>query len=210
MVRIPAVAALCVGLSVVGVAASSAQANASPAPGRLGQPSSIELSKAKLQKLLQALPEVAEVGARYSGQFMNNLGNPSPQMREPPKKDIKKMQDILAKHGFNLMQFATYMSTLIATYVSISPQAFDAMIPSLDDPQVEKVLENPSVSAKRKKQLKQQVQAAQKNKSTIRDQLRQLATDQNKKVVRSMLPKVKRVLERVRKQSRGTMIKADG
>src|SRR5690606_37998059 len=102
---------------------------------------------------------------------------------------------MLAKEGLTMMDFAMQMATLVSTYLALSPEAFEEQIPSEHNPEMKKVLQDPNVPREQKDALREQIRYAQENKEELRSQLTQLATEENKRVVRPYLDRVKKVLD---------------
>ena len=196
LVRRTVAAAACVLL--LAPAAASAQGPRKSAFDQGLPPLDIQLTRDGVRRILEALPEITAHAAAQQSQFMGGLtGAPG---GAPPQLDpaqAKKLQAIFAKHGFSMEEFALQVSALVATYLILSPDAFQRYLPSEDKPEIRAILTDPNIPAAQKDAVRQQIRAARANQGQIREQLEALASAKNKRVVEPMLAEVKKAFDQV-------------
>jgi hypothetical protein len=146
-----------------------------------------------VERLIKVMPELA----KESGQLTSD---PSKTMRpgmggQLPIDDLHKVEGMLKKHGYTFTEFLTQLTALVSTYLALEPEAFDKQLPSEKSPEVQRILNNPDVPQKDKDELKKQIAEAHKNKELIRTQVTAFATEDNKRVVRPLLARVRRALQ---------------
>jgi len=94
------------------------------------------------------------------------------------------------------------LSALLATYLILAPEAFERQLPSEDKPEIAAILNDPGVPQEQKDAMRKQIRFARQNRGKIRDQLAQLASDNNKKVVAPLLPKIRKAFEAAEAEAR--------
>ncbi len=174
--------------------AASAQ-GMSPVPQPAPKP--VTLTKQDVERLLVVLPQVAKEGAKFN---RKNGGEADPRALRD-SAEMQHIEGILKQHGLTMMDFAMQTAALVSTYLALSPEAFEAQLPHESDPEVQRILKDPNVSNEHKEAVRQQVKMAQENKELLRAQLTQLASEENKQVVRPVLERVKTVLDQVQKET---------
>jgi hypothetical protein len=177
-----------------------------PPPGMdMAPPTPPPLTKQDVEKLVVAIPEIAKAGGELSS--ATSMGPDGPA--QPSPEDAKKIEAMLAKYGFSFSDFFVKMTVLMSTYMALRPDEFDRQMPSEKSPEVQKMLADPTISDADKAAVKKQIADIQANKEALRMQLTNLATDENKAIVKPMLAKVQKALEvaeGVSKQARAKML----
>jgi hypothetical protein len=172
-----------------------------PAPMTSPMAQPVTLTRADVENLLELMPLVGKESARMSGSPMAPPGQMSPAQQQ----EMHKIEALLGKKGMSLVEFATKVGALVATYMVLDPQAFEEQMPREDSPEVARVLSDPSVPEEQKTAIRAQIKMAQENKEAIRAQMTSMASEENKKVVRPFLAKVKATLAAVRAEARKAM-----
>jgi hypothetical protein len=167
----------------------------------------IALTRDSVERILAALPEITSKTSAHQAQFMGNLTGGlgpggAPQLTP---EEINELRAIFTRHGFTMEEFAMQVSALLATYLILSPEAFEKQLPSEDKPEVQAILNDPSISAEKKKSVRSRIAFARENKDKIREQLAALASPENQKVVKPLLPKVKQAFEAAEEVARKAM-----
>ena len=90
------------------------------------------------------------------------------------------------------------MSTLLSTYIAVDPGALDRLLPTEQSPEIRQILDDPAVPEARKKAVKKQLTYLAENKPKLRKQFAQSTTEANKKLVKSMLRKVRGAFDAAR------------
>ncbi len=170
-------------------------------------PIEVRLTTDSVGRLLQAMPEVTKKASALQAQFMGNFaGGVGPQ--EAPQMtpaEIAELHAIFTRHGFTMEEFAMQASALLATYFTLSPEALDRQLPNENKPEVRALLTDPSIPKEQKDAIRAQIRFAHNNKDKIREQLAQLATPANQKVVKPLLPKVRKAFDLVQAEGRKAM-----
>lgn len=175
--------------------------------GGFGQPAAaapLTLKKERIERLLKMIPELARATAQYQGQFLSSLAAPGgagtlPQISNP---EMERLQKIYAKHGFTLEEFIMELSVLVATYFALDKEAFAAMLPSEDKPEIKAMLSNPEITPAQKEQIRAQIKQARLKQGELRKYLEAQTTPANMAVLKPMLPKVRGVFREVEKLTR--------
>ena len=172
-----------------------------------GKPAAVApltLKKERVERLLKMIPELARATAQYQGQFLSSLAAPGgagtlPEISNP---EMERLQKIYVKHGFTLEEFIMELSVLVATYFALDKEAFAAMLPSEDKPEIKAMLNNPQVSAAQKEQMRAQIKQARLNQGELRKYLEAQTTPANMAVLKPMLPSIRGVFSEVEKLTR--------
>lgn len=164
----------------------------------------IELTADSVTRIITALPEVTKAASKHQAQFMSGLTGGAGPAGVPPltPEETEALRAIFTKHGFTMEEFALQVYTLLATYLILSPEAFEKQLPNENKPEIRAVLTDPNIPQEQKDNIRKQIQFAQANKDKIRAQLDQLATEENKAVVRPVLPAVRKAIEAAEAEAR--------
>lgn len=180
-------------------------------PRRTGGPSlgamEIKLTKDSVERMLAALPEITQQTSAHQAQFMGSLTGSAPAGGMPQLKpdDLKKLRAIFEKHGFTMEEFAMQVSALLATYLILSPEAFQRQLPNEEKPEVRAILTDPNIPQAQKDGIRKQIAFARENQEKIREQLRPLATPENQAVVKPLLPQVEKAFLQAEQEARKAM-----
>ncbi len=170
-------------------------------------PIQIELTTDTVTRIISALPEVTKAAAKHQSQFMSGLTGGAGTTGQPrlTPEETAALRAIFAKHGFAMEEFAMQVSALLATYLVLSPEAFEKQLPSEDKPEIRAILTDPAVPQEQKETIRKQIQFARANKDKIRSQLAQLASDENKAVVRPLLASVRKAFDTAQAEAKKAM-----
>ncbi len=166
-------------------------------------PMNIKLTDASVKKLLVVLPALSAVRLKHrksndpSGGMMGGM----PGGSAINKEEFKAVSRLLKKHDMRMDEFGMQVSALMATYMIMDPKAADAMLPTLEKPQIKKMLADPKVPQEQKDALRMQITMLQKNKGMMLQQFAQLATPENRAVVSRHLPAVRKLFAEMEKDS---------
>jgi len=170
-------------------------------------PIEIKLTADSVARLLKALPEITKKTSAHQGQFMGNLtggAGPGGAPQLTPQ-EVAELRAIFTRYGFSMEEFAMQVSALLATYLTLSPEALDRQLPNENKPEVRALLTDPSIPQEQKDAIRSQIRFAHANKAKIREQLSQLATPANQKVVKPFLPKVRKAFDLAEAEARKAM-----
>ena len=181
--------ALVVQLSALAHAANSAFGDLKPAI--------TQLSSDSITRLLAVIPELAEKTSSQQLQLMGSVAGPAPTSMSDA--DLEVLNAVYSKHGFTLEEFAMQISALMATYFVVNPNAFESMMPSETNPLVKLTLEDPAVPASQKEALRKQIDYIKQNKALFMEQFASTTDSANRKLVKSMLPRIQKALNRAQK-----------
>ena len=181
--------ALLVQLSAPALAANSAFGDLQPAITRL--------SKQSINRLIAVIPELAEKTSTQQLQLMSPMAGPDQSSISEAELEI--LNAVYSRHGFTLEEFAMQISALMATYFVVNPSAFESMMPSETNPLVKLTLQDPAVPAKEKEALRKQIAYMKENKALCLKQFESTTDSTNRKLVKSMLPKIKAALSKAQK-----------
>ncbi len=170
-------------------------------------PFQIKLTKDSVTRLIAALPEVTRTASKHQSQFMSGLTGGAGPAGAPrlTAEEMDALRAIFAKHGFSMEEFAMQVSALLATYLILSPDAFDKQLPSEEKPEIRAILTDPNIPQEQKDTIRKQIQFARANKEQIRAQLQSLATAENKAVVKPMLAQVRKAFDAAQAAARESM-----
>jgi hypothetical protein len=188
------------GLIVLLVSVSMA-VSASPEPGSPFTPKAPALTRADVDKLVRILPELAKQSGELRVDPALAMRPGGSGLARLPTEDIERVEKILSKHGYTFPQFLMQLTTLVSTYIALKPQAFDDQLPTEKSPEIKKILDDPEVSETRKTELRAQIRDAQANKELLRNQITAFVSEENKRVVRPLLGKVRGALEAAKKEA---------
>ena len=170
-------------------------------PGGFGEltPPVTELSTASVKRLIKVIPEVAKetVGQQY--QFMGNMASTSSGQPQMSPEQLEALNTIYKKYGFTMEEFVMQISALMATYFILDPQAFERVLPSKDNVVIQAMLKDPKTTAKERERVLAQIEYVQKNKHLFRAQFESTTNEANKKVVKGMLPAVRKAFKAAEK-----------
>ncbi len=198
---------------LLATAGAHAQSPRRPPPPGMGTwsapgfaPKAPTLTRADVEKLIVVIPELARESGKLKG-IGSGMGPMGPLgggglQQQVPIEDIERVEKLLNKHGLTFPEFFMQLTTLLSTYLALKPDEFEKQLPNEETPEIKAILDDPKVLEKQKQAIRQQLQATQANKEVIRTQLMQLATNENKKVVRPLLAQVERALKMAEEESR--------
>ncbi len=152
------------------------------------------LTKSDVDRLLRVLPVLAKETGRLSSDPTTSMapGNSPQQM---PVEDLKIIEELLRKHGYAFDTFLVHLSTVVSTYMALSPEAFDKQLPTEQTPGISEMLADPKTPQEQKDAMRKQIAEAHANKELLRQQLTSMVSSENKKVVQPMLAEVKKALD---------------
>lgn len=169
-------------------------------PGGFGEltPPITELSTTSVKRLIKVIPEVAKetVGQKYQFIGMSSASSGQPQMSP---KQLEALNAIYLKHGFTMEEFVMQISALMATYFILDPDAFERVLPSKTNLVIQAMLEDPKTTEKERQRVLAQIEYVQKNKHLFRAQFESTTNEANKKVVRRLLPAVRKAFKAAEK-----------
>jgi hypothetical protein len=169
-------------------------------------PMEVNLSRESVERMLKALPEIAKKASAHQAQFMGSLtGSAGPGGPQLKPEEIDALRAIFEKHGFTMEEFALQVSALLATYLILSPEAFERHLPSEDKPEIRAILTDPNLPPAQKEAIRKQIAAARANKDKIRDQLKPLASAENQAVVKPLLGQVAKAFDQAEAEARKAM-----
>ena len=168
-------------------------------------PAIVHLSEKNINRLILVIPELAQNTSGQQLQLMTSMAGPTqPSMSD---SDLEALNAIYSKHGFTLEEFAMQISALMATYFVVDPTAFETLMPSAQNPLVKLNLADPAVSPKQKEALRKQIAYVAENKGLFIEQFRSTTDEENQRLVRKMLPQIKKALKRAQKFALDAAIK---
>lgn len=186
-------------LSLV-VVSSGGLASAEPAGfGAPLKPEPVLLKKERVGSLLKMIPELARATAQYQGTFLSQLGSSADPASLPsiPEAEMKRLEKIYAKHGFTLEGFIGELSVMVATYFALDKDAFAAMLPSEEKPEIKAMLADPKLSPEHKAQIRARIKHARENQDQLRQHLTSQTNEANMAVLKPLLPQVRAVFKEV-------------
>ena len=200
-----------VRLVVFSIVAATAFAQGSPRkPSASGFATKApKLTKADVEKLIKVIPELARESGKLKSnpaQSMNPMGGGG--MQNLPIEDLQRIESLLKKHNYTFPDFLMQMTTLVLTYVALKPEEFEKQLPSEDNPEIRKILDDPKVSASEKEAVRKQIKEVHTNKEILRKKLTAMITEEHKRVVKPMLSRVQRALETAEAEARKARDKA--
>ena len=161
------------------------------------KPAIVQLSEQSINRLIKVIPELAKNTSSQQLQLMSSMAGPAQATMSD--SELEALNAIYSKHGFTLEEFAMQISALMATYFVVEPKAFETMMPSPHNPLVQLNLEDPSVSTQQKEALRKQIAYVAQNKALFLEQFRATTDQHNQKLVRKMLPRIQKALDRAQK-----------
>ena len=161
------------------------------------KPAITRLSKQSINRLIAVIPELAEKTSTQQLQLMGPVAGSAPSSISDSELEV--LNAVYSKHGFTLEEFAMQISALMATYFVVNPAAFESIMPSETNPLVKRRLEDPAVPATQKEALRKQIDYIKENKALFMKQFESTTDNANRKLVKSMLPKIKAALSRAQK-----------
>lgn len=193
--------ALVAGLTLTWTSVAAQGPRKPPPPSMT--PARPTLTRRDVEKLVVLIPELARESGNMSAKTpvsaMGAIGQAS--AGNVPIEDIERVEKLLLKYGYTFPDFFMKLNALLSTYLALMPNEFDKQLPSEETPDIKRLLEDPNVTAEQKKSIREQLAITRKNKEAIRAQLLQLATDENKKVVKPLLSRVEKALSTAEKLS---------
>jgi hypothetical protein len=185
---------------MVATAALAQSPRRSPAAGFA--PQAPKLTKPDVERLVKLLPELARQSGDLKSDPTQAMRPGSGGMGQLPVEDLQRVEVLLKKHGYTFPVFLMQLTALVSTYLALQPEEFDKQLPTESSPEIKKVLDDPKVAQEKKDQLRKQIKEAHANKELIRKQVTAFATEENKKVVRPLLSKVRRALESAEREAK--------
>ncbi|MFC1609982.1 hypothetical protein ACFL6C_03420 [Myxococcota bacterium] len=186
-------------LGALVVSPAFAQGPRRPAPGFAPQPP--KLTTGDVERLIKVIPELAKESGNLRSDPSKAM-SPGAMGQQLPVEDLQRIEKLLQKHGYAFPEFLAQLTALVSTYLALDPGAFEKQLPTEDTPEIRKVLDDPKVSEEQKGKLRQEIAQTHANKELIRKQITALATEENKRVVRPLLAKVKRALETAEREAK--------
>jgi hypothetical protein len=165
------------------------------------------LSSVDVERLIALIPALAREGSAMKPGTGSPLGGAA-GTDGLPVEQLEKLEALLKKHGYTFPEFVMSLNALIATYIALVPEELDKQLPTENTPQIRKILDDPNVPAEQKEELRKQIAGVLANKGAIRQQIIAFATEENKRVVKPMLPKLKAAFASAESASR--QAEADG
>ncbi len=195
MTRLPAAACLVLALTLPLPATAQGPRAATPA-----MPTPPTLTAEQIDRLVRAIPELA----RESGAIQGPGGGLAPAAAATPEataENLERIDKVLKKHGFTFPDFVMQLNAMIAAYLVLSPADFDRQLPNEQTPAIQQILSDPTVPDDKKAELRRELAELQKNKDLIRRQLTSFASEENKKLVKPQLEKIRAALAAAEKES---------
>lgn len=158
-----------------------------------------ELRTENVLRLLKLLPEVAKATVGQPYQLMGTMGQAGSTQPQMSPEQLDLLNSIYQKHDFTMEEFVMQISALMATYFILDPKAFEHVLPSKENPLLKRVLDDPKTSAAQREQVLAQIEYVQQNKHLFRAQFESTTNEANKKVVKKLLPAVRKAFKAAEK-----------
>ncbi len=165
-------------------------------------PQAPTLTKADVERLVKILPELAKQAGDLKSDPAAAMRPGGAGMGKLPVEDLQRVEETLKKHGYTFPEFLMQLTALVSTYLALQPEEFDKQLPTEDSPEIKKVLDDPKVAKDKKEELRKQISEAHNNKELIRKQVTAFATEENKRVVRPLLARIRGALESAEREAR--------
>ncbi|MEE2959383.1 MAG: hypothetical protein VYA34_01470 [Myxococcota bacterium] len=159
------------------------------------------LKRESVEKLLILIPKLAEATAGKHHQLMGNFAGGTPD-QSMSHDEMERLNRIYVQHGFSMEEFVMQISALMATYFVLEPTAFESMLLSPEHSEIKLKLADPNFPASEKRALLKQIEYVQKNKHLFLEQFEKSTNAANKKLVKSLLPKIRAAFEKAQKSAK--------
>jgi hypothetical protein len=166
-------------------------------PG-MAPPPQVELSKEKVKRLLSVLPKIAQESAAMQKASNEML------LKDPTqaKAQMEKVKALFQKHGYSFEDFSAEMSALMATYWVLNPKAYEKELSAANNPEYQKIMNDPNIPQEQKKMMQTQFKMLQENQGAFLKQLGSMVSEGNRRAVKPFMADIEKLMKSLSKQSR--------